>query len=125
MSRFDLDTTLIGYAISVSLLGLGMGIFQSPNNSAIMGAAPPTRSGVASSLLSISRTLGQIIGIAVLGAFWASRVSYHSGSIPTGGATSAAVETQINALQETYLLLAMLMGLALLISILALFQSRR
>ncbi len=124
MSRFDLETGLFGYAIGVSLLGLGMGIFQSPNNSAIMGAAPPARLGIASGLLSISRTLGQIIGIAVLGAVWAARVSYHAGSIPPGGATTADVSTQINALQETFLIMVWLIGLAFLLSIWALLRSR-
>jgi EmrB/QacA subfamily drug resistance transporter len=125
MSRFDLDTGLLVYAASVSLLGLGMGIFQSPNNSAVMGAAPPERLGVASSLLGISRTLGQIIGIAVLGAFWASRVTIHAGYIPSGGATTAPVGLQVMALQETFLVMAVLLGFALLLSAWALVQVHR
>lgn len=125
MSRFDLNTNLLRYAISVSLLGLGMGIFQSPNNSAIMGAAPAGRLGVASGLLAISRTLGQITGIAVLGAFWAARVTFHAGFIPPGGATTAPVGTQSAALQETFLVMAALIGVALLLSAWALFQARR
>jgi hypothetical protein len=75
--------------------------------------------------LSISRVLGQIVGIAVLGAIWASRVSFHNGSIPVGGATEASVDIQIIALQETYLLMAMLITAALLLSIWVLFQTRR
>ncbi len=125
MSRFDLDTNLLRYAISVSLLGLGMGIFQSPNNSAIMGAAPAGRLGVASGLLAISRTLGQITGIAVLGAFWAARVTVYAGFIPPGGATTAPVGTQSAALQETFLVMAALIGVALLLSAWALFEARR
>jgi len=125
MSRFNLDTRLLGYALSVSLLGLGMGIFQSPNNSAVMGSAPPTRLGVASGLLGMSRTLGQITGIAVLGAFWAARVTNHSGAIPPGGATTAPVADQVAALQETFLVMAVLVSIALLISVLTLFQEHR
>jgi hypothetical protein len=90
-----------------------------------MGAVPVARLGVASSLLGISRTLGQIIGIAVLGAFWAARVTVHAGFIPPGGATTAPVGTQSAALQETFLIMAAFIGVALLLSAWALFQARR
>ena len=55
-------------------LGLGAGLFQSPNNSAIMGSAPRERLGVASGLLALSRTLGQVTGMPIMGAIFASRV---------------------------------------------------
>ena len=83
------------------------------------------RLGVASGLLAISRTLGQIIGIAVLGAFWAARVTIHAGFVPAGGATTAPVGTQSTALQDTFLLMATLIGVALLLSAWALFQADR
>ena len=52
-------------------IGIGVGMFQSPNNSAIMGSAPPERLGIASGMLAVTRTLGQTTGIAILGALWA------------------------------------------------------
>ena len=42
--------------------------FQSPNNSAIMGAAPPERLGVASGLMALSRNFGSTIGMPMMGA---------------------------------------------------------
>ena len=69
----------LGYILRMLPIGLGMGVFQSPNNSAIMGAAPRTRLGIASSMLSLTRTLGQTAGIAVMGAFFASRLNYYAG----------------------------------------------
>jgi len=39
-----------------------------------MGAAPRERLGVASGLLALSRTLGQVTGIPLMGAIFASRV---------------------------------------------------
>ena len=75
-----------------------MGIFQSPNNSAILGAAPAHRLGVASGLVSLSRTFGQTLGIAILGALWAATVLW----LAPGGlsdATQAPLSIQLQAFQ--------------------------
>lgn len=61
--------------ISLMLLGCGIGFFQSPNNSTIMGNTPPEHLGVTSGLLAIVRNLGQTAGIAIAGAVWSSRVA--------------------------------------------------
>jgi EmrB/QacA subfamily drug resistance transporter len=116
MSGFDLTTTLLGFALGVMPIGIGFGIFQSPNNSAIMGATPREQLGVASGLLGLSRTLGQTAGIALFGALWATRVSAYAGEPLPGGATTASVTAQIAALNDTFLATLLLMGVALLLS---------
>ena len=50
------------------VFGLGTGTFQSPNNSAVMGAAPREHLGVVSSLLGTSRSVGMVLGVAAAGA---------------------------------------------------------
>ena len=125
MSRLDAQTSALAFTLLFLPIGLGMGFFQSPNNSAIMGSAPRERLGVASGLLSISRSLGQTVGIAVLGAVWAARVFHHAGEILPAGATTAPIPAQISALQETFLVIAGLVGLALLLAIWGLIQARR
>ncbi|MCQ4159518.1 MFS transporter [Roseomonas sp. GC11] len=50
-----------------ALCGMGFGLFQSPNNRAILSSAPRERSGGASGMLSTARLLGQTTG-AALGA---------------------------------------------------------
>ncbi|MEJ2560488.1 MAG: MFS transporter [Anaerolineae bacterium] len=120
------QTTALGYVLRFLPVGVGMGIFQSPNNSAVMGAVPRTRLGVASGLLSITRTLGQTTGIAVLGALWAGRVAYHSGDVSSGvGTTSAPAAIQVAALHDTFFVIMILLALALMLGIWALVQERR
>jgi MFS family permease len=68
------NTSTLGYIIHLLPIGLGAGLFQSPNNSAIMGAAPREQLGVVSGLLSLSRTFGQVTGLPLIGAIYASRV---------------------------------------------------
>ncbi|MEJ2367447.1 MAG: MFS transporter [Acidobacteriota bacterium] len=51
----------------LALFGVGAGIFQSPNNSAIMGSTEGRRLGVASSLVATVRNVGMVAGIALGG----------------------------------------------------------
>lgn len=62
---------MLGFLV---LLGIGVGLFQSPNNSTVLGNAPPEALGVASGLLAVVRTVGQTGGIALAGAIWASQI---------------------------------------------------
>ncbi|MBI4705823.1 MAG: MFS transporter [Deltaproteobacteria bacterium] len=48
----------------LAVMGLGTGIFISPNSSALMGAAPPGQQGSAGAVMAVARTLGMMIGVA-------------------------------------------------------------
>lgn len=50
----------------MALCGFGFGLFQSPNNRAIINAAPRERSGGASGMLGTARLLGQTTGAALV-----------------------------------------------------------
>jgi MFS family permease len=118
------DTTALGYVLRLAPIGIGMGIFQSPNNSAIMGSVPRERLGIASGLLSVSRTLGNIIGIAVMGAIWASRVAAHMGGEQVDETTNAPAAVQVAAMGETYMVVVVLVGIALAVAVWAWVQER-
>ena len=60
-------------------MGIGIGLFMSPNSTVIMAAAPPARLGVASGLIGLTRMVGQTTGIALLGAVFASNVARSAG----------------------------------------------
>ena len=124
-STFNSQTNTLGFVLRLIPIGIGMGVFQSPNNSAIMGAAPRERLGIASSLLSITRTLGQTVGIAILGAIWAARVMVHAGRPLPGGATTAPGPAQVASLQDTFLVVSVLIALALILSAWGLLKERR
>ncbi len=125
VSTLSTQTTTLGYLLRFVPIGLGIGIFLSPNNSAIMGAAPRDRLGIVSGILAVSRTLGQITGIAVLGAIWSSLVFRYAGTWLEGGATEAAPAIQVAALQGTFLVAAGLVVLAFGLSLLAFKISTR
>ena len=125
LSTLSADTDAIGFLLRFLPIGVGMGIFQSPNNSAIMGSAPSHRLGIVSGMLAFTRTLGQTTGIALLGALWAGRVIFYAGESLSGGATEASPAAQANALQDTFLSMTAAIGLALLLALWAFFKHRR
>jgi EmrB/QacA subfamily drug resistance transporter len=51
------------------LMGIGIALVMSPMSTAAMNAVDQTKAGVASGILSMSRMIGGVLGVAVLGAF--------------------------------------------------------
>jgi EmrB/QacA subfamily drug resistance transporter len=83
----------------LGLTGLGQGMFQSPNNSAILGAVPVNRQGVASGILATGRVVGQCLSVAIAGAVFSSLGGASAGR---GLATAASPEIA-DALRVTFL----------------------
>lgn len=68
LSRLDAASSSWDVVWRLAVMGTGAGMFQSPNNSAIMGSVPPFRLGIASGILTAMRTVGMVLGIAIVGA---------------------------------------------------------
>ena len=95
LTSLSADTTWLEYVLLTLPVGIGMGIFQSPNNSAVMGSVPAHRLGVTSGMLTIARISGQIVGVSALGTLWAARVAAASG---VSDPTEAPFEAQVAGL---------------------------
>ncbi|WP_338834989.1 Riboflavin transporter RibZ [Moorella humiferrea] len=65
MSRLQVTSQAFDIVWRLCLFGLGTGIFQSPNNSAVMGSVPRSRLGIGSGVLATVRNVGMVLGIAV------------------------------------------------------------
>jgi MFS family permease len=122
VSSLTETSSTLGYLIRFIPVGIGIGLFQSPNNSAVMGSVPRERLGVASSLLSLTRTIGQTTGIAFLGAFWENRVAVYSGGFIHQDATRASFLNQVLGLHDTFIFVVILLVIAFFTSLWALFQ---
>jgi len=72
LGRLPDDVPTPAVVTGLVIVGIGMAAFSSPNTSAVMGAAPHDRIGVASSLLALMRSLGQSLSLAVLGTIAAA-----------------------------------------------------
>lgn len=64
LSFLNLNSSFISIILSMSVLGIGNGLFQSPNNSLVMSTAPKYKLGIAASINALIRNLGMVFGIA-------------------------------------------------------------
>jgi fucose permease len=107
ISTFNTELTIINYMIAIIPYGLGVGMFQSPNNSTIMGAAPQDSLGIASGLLSLSRILGQTLGVPLVGGIF-SFVTLNNTELITD-VTHAPIESLVLGTQITFVFIGVLL----------------
>jgi len=101
LSGLTADDGAWDVAWRLALVGLGSGLFQSPNNSAVMGSVPPPHLGIASGILAAMRNVGMVLGIAVAGAVlysYAPTVAY----VRPGSYGAAEIEQFLNGLRAAY-----------------------
>jgi len=65
----------------MTLVGLGLGLFNVPNASVVMSSVPRDRLGLAAGLQATMRNLGISGGAAAAGAIMASRYAAHGGGL--------------------------------------------
>jgi EmrB/QacA subfamily drug resistance transporter len=66
--------------LALAVFGAGQGLFVSPNNSAVMAAAPARLTGEAGGLLNVVRACGISVGVAAASSLLAWRLGVLSGS---------------------------------------------
>jgi EmrB/QacA subfamily drug resistance transporter len=71
----DERVTHAGILAGLISIGVATGLFQSPNNNAIMGAVPFNKLGVASALLATVRNLGLVTGTGLAATLFSARMS--------------------------------------------------
>ncbi len=76
MYRLNLHSSYTEFAWPTLVLATGIGICTAPTTSAIMGAVPDEKQGVASAVNDTSREMGGALGIAVAGSILAGRYSH-------------------------------------------------
>jgi MFS family permease len=65
-------TPVVAMAAALFAAGFGLGLFQVPNMSMVMGAFPDSQQGAAGGLAFMARTLGVVAGVAALSQVFAS-----------------------------------------------------
>jgi hypothetical protein len=76
MYGLDLHSTYLEFCWPTLILATGIGMCTAPTTSAIMGAVPDEKQGVASAVNDTSREMGGALGIAVAGSILAGRYSH-------------------------------------------------
>ncbi|MCL6570986.1 MAG: MFS transporter [Bacillus sp. (in: Bacteria)] len=78
------ESSVMMIGVLVALLGVGSGLFQSPNNSLIMSVVPRSQLGIAGSVNSLVRNIGMVVGITVATTTLFSVMSAKAGYRVTG-----------------------------------------
>jgi MFS family permease len=71
LSLADASSSMPSIVARLALEGAGMGFFQPPNNSAVMGALPTSKLGAGGGLLATARNVGMVVGVSAGGALFA------------------------------------------------------
>jgi EmrB/QacA subfamily drug resistance transporter len=72
LSFLDAGSSYFDIIWRLLVVGIGTGVFQTPNNRALMQAAPSSEQGEASGMLGTGRVVGQSLSVAVAGAVFAA-----------------------------------------------------
>ena len=78
LAQADAETPILALVAILATVGLGVGMFNAPNSSAVMGAVPSAQRGVAAAILSTARTLGNTLGLGLAGAIFSTALAGHA-----------------------------------------------
>ena len=121
LGRLTVDTHPWNVAAAMSMQGLGMGIFYTPNTSSVLSVVERERFGVATAFLNMTRNTASVAGIGAVTSIvtiaMASRGFEPSlDAVAAGGAGVEAAFTQ--GLRIAFLLLGSFIGFSIFLTIL-------
>lgn len=100
------------------IIGVGLGMFQSPNNSEIMGSVPPWHLGIASGIIAAMRNVGMVLGIAIAGAVLYNLAPFAASAQP-GSFSPSEMQEFLRGLHWAFVAGAAIAATAALTSVLA------
>lgn len=65
ISRFNAETSIAFVALMQGIMGLGNGLFQSPNNNSVISSVPREKTGIAGGIGALMRNVGMVTGTAL------------------------------------------------------------
>lgn len=104
LNQIDTETSATYISGSLGLVGLGFGLFSTPNNNAIMSAVKEQEVGVASATMNLSRTIGNLVGMSLVNLM----MHYYIGD--------ATLNAQTNPQLMSTISLALMMSLSFVVT---------
>jgi EmrB/QacA subfamily drug resistance transporter len=122
ISQLNAQSSIWDIVWRLVVTGVGQALFQSPNNSALMGSAPRNRQGVASGFLATGRVVGQSVSVALAGAIFTSLGGAVAGALliqsqASSRAVVALENTFTDAFHVTFIVCASIAALGILTSL--------
>ncbi len=123
ISRLDAQAEYLFVALALSVVGLGLGVFEAPNMSFVMGTIPRNQQGVAGSIANMMRTLGIVFGATLWSMLFDERRQFHLKQlfIPE----PAAFQIFVPAFQDVFMVAAALCVVAFVLALFRRQESRQ
>jgi EmrB/QacA subfamily drug resistance transporter len=117
LTQLPIDFALPDLIWRLVLLGIGQGLFMSPNSSAVLGAVPRSRVGTASGTLAQMRVNGQALGIALSGAIVAIRMPVHLAEEAGHPPATLATLAQASSIHDAFVVAALVCTVGIVASL--------
>src|SRR6266496_4630994 len=102
LSQINAQSTTWDIIWRLAVIGLGQGLFQSPNTRTLMSAASHDQQGEASGLLSTGRVIGQSLSVALTGTVFAALGGAAAGTFLSSPQVQHLSAASIDGLQNTF-----------------------
>ncbi|MDO8672024.1 MAG: DHA2 family efflux MFS transporter permease subunit [Dehalococcoidia bacterium] len=117
LSGSTVQTSPLKIAVELGLIGLGTGLFMSPNVRDIMQSLPRDKIGIAGAFVPLTRNLGSSLSVGVFMALFASRIVAYGGEGSPASGVLAEPAIMVMALRDTFIVAAMVFSLSILASL--------
>ncbi len=115
VSRLTAQADYLTVAVALGVVGLGLGVFEAPNMSFVMGAIPRTQQGVAGSIAHMMRTLGIVFSATGASLLFEERRRFYS--MQLAPQVIDGFEAFVPAFQDVFLTAAALCFVAFVLSL--------
>ncbi|MDP4182802.1 MAG: MFS transporter [Bacillota bacterium] len=123
VSTLNRTSSIVEIVILMAMLGAGVGIFQSPNNSSVMGSVPRNQLGAAGGINALFRNIGMVSGttLSVLLFTFTTNINLNSVSKDNGGFNP---EVFLKGFHIVFIFAACSCAVALVLSLLRLSEKK-
>ena len=115
ISQLSVTSGAVSVIFTLALVGVGLGLFQAPNMSFVMGTIPREQQGVAGSMTQMMRTLGVVLGVTGASLLFANRRAIHAERLHLSKVDDP--QSFISAFQDVFLIAAIVCFVALGLSL--------
>jgi EmrB/QacA subfamily drug resistance transporter len=118
LSRLGMEASTADIVLRFVVLGVGIGMFSSPNNSSVMGSVPQERLSTASAMIATTRQTGMSSGMAIAGAIFTSREAFHATRLAGQGLSAGVIDSMalISGYQDSLTVAAIICSVAIVAS---------
>jgi len=119
LSFLDINSSILQIVISFVIIGIGFGLFQTPNTYAIMNSVSKKMSGTASSVQATMRNVGMVLGVAAVNSIFVSQQNKFSEIFKLQGLAGDELNIQAftKAFHYTYVIAIIIAAVSAIISI--------